>query len=295
MPSSSVPARPARPAAPRALRSWLGVNGGVLLCALLSHAASTLAGDSRRVLAAVLGTAVLYAAVFAAAFSNLRGRRRIHERSDAKAARVPPVALLDVIYHPLGSAIERVVHERYLAASPSLWTSSPFGLVGGCAWCASLFARLFLFELVFDGLFYAAHRLAHTSWLYPRIHKLHHRHTHDVWLLSSLQMSGADVVLTHTLPVLGALTLVPMAAGVEICIVKTYLLFQELYGHAGVTHRGRNFGPAPFLVQWLGIELRAEDHQRHHIKASCNFSKRFSFFDKVFGTWDDGRKAAKYA
>lgn len=35
----------------------------------------------------------------------------------------------------------------------------------------------------------------------------------------------------------------------------------------------------------LQIELRADDHQRHHIQASCNFSKRFSLWDKLLGTW----------
>lgn len=60
---------------------------------------------------------------------------------------------------------------------------------------------------------------------------------------------------------------------------------QEFYGHAGVTHKGRNFGPAPFVPRLLGWELHAADHQRHHIQASCNFSKRFNVFDRLFGTW----------
>lgn len=38
----------------------------------------------------------------------------------------------------------------------------------------------------------------------------------------------------------------------------------------------------------LQIELRADDHQRHHIQASCNFSKRFSLWDRLFGTFVDG-------
>ena len=50
----------------------------------------------------------------------------------------------------------------------------------------------------------------------------------------------------------------------------------------------------PFLGRhWLqergaGIELRAADHQRHHVQGSVNFSKRFSLFDRLFGTWADG-------
>ena len=154
------------------------------------------------------------------------------------------------------------------------------------AWLA---CRLFAFELAFDALFYVAHRGVHAvPSLYRAVHKLHHSHTHDLRLLSALQMSAADVVLTHTLPVLGALALVPLAPGLELSVAKTYLLFQELYGHAGCEHRGRCFGPAPWLTEALGIELRAADHQRHHVQGSVNFSKRFSLFDRLFGTWADG-------
>lgn len=104
-------------------------------------------------------------------------------------------------------------------------------------------------------------------WLYRRVHKLHHAHTHDLRLVSALQMTPADVALTHTAPLLCALAIIPLAPGLEISLAKTYLLFQEFYGHAGVEHRGRNFGLAPWLTKSLGIELRAEDHQRHHIQA----------------------------
>ena len=154
--------------------------------------------------------------------------------------------------------------------------------------------RLLFFEVIFDGLFYVAHRLVHAHpLLYQYVHKLHHKHTHELRLLSSLQMTPLDVLLTHTLPVLGALYLVPIEAGIELSIAKTYLLFQEFYGHAGVVHKGRNFGPAPWLAYALDIELRAQDHQRHHIKAGCNFSKRFSLFDRLFGTWDGGTGAGE--
>ena len=39
------------------------------------------------------------------------------------------------------------------------------------------------------------------------------------------------------------------------------------------------------VTEALGIELRAADHQRHHVQGSVNFSKRFSLFDRLFGTW----------
>ncbi|KOO30133.1 hypothetical protein Ctob_012091 [Chrysochromulina tobinii] len=160
----------------------------------------------------------------------------------------------------------------------------------GTLWWLELMTRLLIFEVLFDGVFYVAHRLVHSvPSVYVAVHKLHHAHTHDVRLLSSLQMTAADVALTHTLPVLAALALVPLAPGLELSLAKTYLLFQELYGHAGVEHKGRCFGPAPFLMRALGIELCAADHRRHHIKASVNFSKRLALWDKLLGTWDSGR------
>jgi len=185
------------------------------------------------------------------------------------------------------------MHERYLASGTvtlGAVSGSPGSLAGTfCCWWGWLALRLLVFELAFDGFFYLAHRAVHAHpEVYWRVHKLHHRHTHDVRLISSLQMSPADVVLTHTLPLLCALRLVPIASGLELSVAKTYLLFQELYGHAGVEHKGRNFGPAPFLIESCGISLRAADHQRHHIQASVNFSKRFSLFDRLGGTWSPG-------
>ena len=289
-----------------ALRTWAGVNGGVLGCAVLSHATSLLVRGARRDggatwAAAACGTAVLYIAVYLAAHLNLRGRKRARA-SGREATNAPSplsISFWSVLWHPLGSACERIAHERYLTSAARLPCWLPAAapatalapLLPPLASHALLYVlwmslRLFAFEVVFDGLFYTAHRLVHAHpRVYQLVHKLHHRHTHDVWLLSSLQMSAPDVLLTHTLPVLGALALVRFEPGLELCVAKTYLLFQELYGHAGVEHRGRNFGPAPGLVQALGIELRAEDHQQHHIQAACNFSKRFSLFDRFFGTY----------
>ena len=275
---------------------WATVNGGVLLIAAAvarveEHVHSATGSDAA---AALTCTAVLYGSVFSACALNLRGRRSISGRPHSQAKRI---TLTSILAHPLGSALERYVHA--LASLPAAEPSTPtmpravnettgtgmpvstmlgtptdgaaVAFASAVWWFAILAIRLLAFEICFDGLFYIAHRSVHAvPRLYAAVHKLHHSHTHDVRLLSSFQMTAADVVLTHTLPVLGALSLVPMAPGVELSIAKTYLLFQELYGHAGVEHRGRCFGPAPFIVTSLGIDLCADDHRRHHIQASVN-------------------------
>tara|TARA_B110001452_G_scaffold248986_1_gene236164 strand:- start:1206 stop:2060 length:855 start_codon:yes stop_codon:yes gene_type:complete len=265
-----------------AVMKWLAVNGGVMLCALTvagtDHAVHLL--TSSALLSALAATAVLYTSVYAACAHNLRGRPRSH--GNEKPLR--PVAIGSVLAHPLGSAVERYLWTHWYgarAAASSTWVGSSIAI-----WYPLLLCRLLLFELAFDMLFYIAHRAVHLPAVYRRVHKLHHAHTHDLRLLSALQMSPLDALLTHTVPLLGALLLVPLAPGFELSIAKCYLLFQELYGHAGVENRGRNFGPAPWLATWLGVELRSEDHQHHHIRGEVNFSKRFSLFDRLGGTWE---------
>mmetsp|Transcript_16740 Transcript_16740/g.39837 ORF Transcript_16740/g.39837 Transcript_16740/m.39837 type:complete len:296 (+) Transcript_16740:20-907(+) len=271
----------------RSARKYVAVNGGVLIIAWLvtsldwvvhSCTASTLAS-------AALGTAALYALVYYACTAKLHGRRRIFAQS-----RLPAIPLMALIWHPLGTMLERMLHGNGSHAPSAVAAVSEllpgWLLPRAFNWYGGLVLRLLAFELTYDFLFYWAHRMAHAHPLvYRLVHKLHHAHTHDVRLLSALQMGPLDVLLTHTLPVLGALAIIPLAPGFEYNVGKTYLLFQEFYGHAGVENRGRNFGPAPWLARALDVELRSADHQRHHIRADVNFSKRFSLWDRLFCTW----------
>jgi sterol desaturase/sphingolipid hydroxylase (fatty acid hydroxylase superfamily) len=278
----------------RWLIPYLSVNGGVvaiawLVCVCERCVRRSMPPPCRElcclIASSLASTALLYTLVFYACWMNLRGRPRVIASGAAAAA--SSVAWTSIIWHPIGSAFERGMERIW--GIPSVRASFSATMLAG------LGAHLFVFELIFDLAFYLAHRGVHASPLiYRVVHKLHHSHTHDVSLISGLQMGPLDVVLTHTVPVLFALWAMkqldmPIHAGIEFSIAKTYLLFQELYGHAGVAHRGKNFGPAPWLPALLGFELRAEDHQRHHIQATCNFAKRFSIFDKLFGTWQSSK------
>lgn len=272
----------------RRARAYLGVNCGVLLVAYAAYAceawARTLMPEAA---AAAAATAVTYACVASSVAATLRDRR------PAAAADSPaPVRWWCVVSHPVGSTLERWAHGRGAGlAPPPPWG----GAAAAAAWWATLAAKLFVFELAFDGLFYVSHRAVHAvPWLYRWVHKVHHQHTHDVRLVSTVHMAPLDVALTHTLPVLGALALVPLRPGLELSIGKTYLLYQEFFGHSAVPHKGRNFGPAPWVVRWFGMELTSNDHRRHHIDGTVNFSKRFSLFDKLGRTWraEKGREKA---
>ena len=186
----------------RTLRKWLSVNGGVLLISLVVQAVSQIGYHAGGLaVAAAMSTATLYCAVFAAATLTLRGRRRVVGGAvGSKPATA--IAWSSLIAHPIGSACERAMHDRYLTASSLPLRAiggSPIALATGFGWWwGGLALRLLLLEVLFDGFFYLAHRAVHAHpTVYQYVHKLHHRHTHDVWLLSSLQARRADALLHH--------------------------------------------------------------------------------------------------
>ena len=84
---------------------------------------------------------------------------------------------------------------------------------------------------------------------------------------------------------MATLPIIRMRNAFEYQLLVAYLLVQEFYGHAGVEHKGRSFGPFPWLPTALGIDLHSDDHQWHHIDGRFNFSKRLILWDWVFGTF----------
>jgi sterol desaturase/sphingolipid hydroxylase (fatty acid hydroxylase superfamily) len=80
----------------------------------------------------------------------------------------------------------------------------------------------------------------------------------------------------------------------EFNIIKNYMLLNEMAGHKGT----RSF-PTPafqqfiWLPRFLRIGLYAEDHDMHHSHNNCNYSKRFSLWDKAFGTYIPAENSVK--
>jgi sterol desaturase/sphingolipid hydroxylase (fatty acid hydroxylase superfamily) len=64
-----------------------------------------------------------------------------------------------------------------------------------------------------------------------------------------------------------------------------YKTMQEIAGHSGKKLKGSSFIPCIWLPRAFGIELYSQDHELHHKLPAWNFSKRFSLWDKVFGTF----------
>lgn len=151
--------------------------------------------------------------------------------------------------------------------------------------------KSFCFEIVFDLLHYWTHRIAHSNALvYKWIHKSHHKYNHPN-AFTTFYMSPLDVSLTYCLPLAVSLYVVPLNRW-QFNLMTTFLTYQEVGGHLNKQMAPTSsFAQCVWIPRILRIELHTEDHNLHHTKVICNFSKRFSLWDKVFGTYRSGIKS----
>lgn len=149
--------------------------------------------------------------------------------------------------------------------------------------------KSFLMELVYDFVHYSLHRMMHLPLLYSFIHKKHHHYPNPI-TETSFVMTPLDLVLSYTVPLYISTKLFPVSA-LELELFNVYLLYQEIAGHSGKkTSPSSSFAQCVYLPRFLGIQLYAEDHNLHHLKLNCNYSKRFSLWDKLFGTFVEKKK-----
>lgn len=150
----------------------------------------------------------------------------------------------------------------------------------------------FLYEILFDFFHYWTHRFAHSiPYIYKNTHKLHHRNIALLPIITFVQ-DPFDLFLTNLMPILLTLTIifglginVSMLTYVCIMMYKSYI---EIAGHAPIENtKSCSFPQFIWLPKLLGIELYAKNHNRHHSYPNVNFSKRFSLWDRVFGTWKE--------
>eukprot|EP00516_Mucochytrium_quahogii_P011245 CAMPEP_0203790250 /NCGR_PEP_ID=MMETSP0100_2-20121128/3938_1 /ASSEMBLY_ACC=CAM_ASM_000210 /TAXON_ID=96639 /ORGANISM=" , Strain NY0313808BC1" /LENGTH=234 /DNA_ID=CAMNT_0050693363 /DNA_START=580 /DNA_END=1284 /DNA_ORIENTATION=- len=165
------------------------------------------------------------------------------------------------------------------------------GSPGLLRWYGTFVLKSFLYETVFDFFHYWTHRVCHeVPWLY-RFHKSHHKFLHPS-PLATFHQHPFDIAFTNILPNLLALSLLRRFTGVnfygfEYTLLMSYKTFVEIAGHAGIESHATSFPQFAPLPKALNMELRSNDHDLHHsapLKA-CNYSKRFTLWDKVFGTY----------
>jgi methylsterol monooxygenase len=145
----------------------------------------------------------------------------------------------------------------------------------------------FYFEILFDLFHYSSHLLLHrVPYFYKNIHKIHHKFKYPSCITAFYQ-HPLDMVLTNMIPTILTIYIIPVKPTYfQYIMISTYKVFSEISGHLGRNTRSVSFSQFIWLPKILNIELRIEDHDLHHSNNNCNYGKRFSLCDKIFGTYN---------
>ena len=142
----------------------------------------------------------------------------------------------------------------------------------------------FLSEIIFDFFHYWAHRLSHSNKFLYKIHKEHHKHKYPT-AITTFYQHPIDLIISNSIPALLSAYIVRLSL-FQLSILSVYKTFVEIGGHTGKKlYPTCSFPQINALPKLLGIELYSEDHDVHHTHVTCNYSKRFSIWDKIYGTF----------
>jgi sterol desaturase/sphingolipid hydroxylase (fatty acid hydroxylase superfamily) len=190
-----------------------------------------------------------------------------------------PVRIKDCVYLLSSTLIEVLNHhliQRYTIISP---TQDSIHLI--------LFPIMSLyFELIFDFFHYWTHRLCHETLLYRYVHKIHHENPYPT-TIQTFTHHPMDLILTNTFPIMATMAACPFSIDMlSWHILLVYKSFVEISGHTSrIMAPSGSFPQWVWIVKMLDIQLYTEDHTLHHNLHTCNYGKRFSMWDKIFGTY----------
>ena len=146
----------------------------------------------------------------------------------------------------------------------------------------------FLFELIFDFFHYTTHRFAHSNKFAYEWHKEHHEHANLKGIITFHQ-SVVDLICTNAIPFILTHKIVSSFYEISdftLALISVYKVYTEICGHLGKKSDTSSFPQCIFIPRMLNIAIYSKDHYNHHVYLNCNYSKRFSIWDKLFGTYD---------
>lgn len=157
--------------------------------------------------------------------------------------------------------------------------------------CDNLFYNLltflpvtFLFEIIYDFIFYIHHYLAHKNKiLYKFLHKKHHQHHNNINLITLYYTDTLDIII-NSIYIIFITYLIPIYE-LQFFTWIFHKILVELAGHSATDDNHSCFSQFIYIPRILDIDLNKADHFLHHISHKYNYSKRFSLWDKVFGTY----------
>ena len=143
--------------------------------------------------------------------------------------------------------------------------------------------KLFLFEIIFDFFHYVMHRFMHIY--FRRIHGVHHNQKQKLVPLDTFVQHPIDIICTNMIPFICSIYLINGYH--EYKYISAYKLYTEIAGHSGGLEDSSTtcFPLCVYIPRVMDIQLSVRDHTMHHQVGKGNYSKRFTLWDKLFGTY----------
>ena len=144
----------------------------------------------------------------------------------------------------------------------------------------------FVFEIIFDFFHYWMHYYLHkTPILYQNFHKIHHKWAYPKPILTFYN-HPLDFFITNSIPMFLTFLIFPFPITYfQYELLHTYKTLLEISGHSGKVLNSNSFTQCIWLPRFFNFQLKVEEHDLHHSLNNCNYGKRFSLWDKVFGTF----------
>ena len=244
-----------------------------------------------------------YALIFFTDYGNRHKPRINKDPAHDPKEHYPGEFHFNVLTTTMLEAITHVILKKTIFLNSLFLIKSPLTLVSIVTSLVTFVPVSFCFEIVLDLFHYLSHRVLHHRWFYKYAHKKHHAFQHPTTIMAFYQ-DPLDVILTNSIPTYLALYLTsPMISYSQFHWILIYKSVIEVSGHCGkAMYPSTSFPQFELLPKMLSIELSTEDHDlhhslnhhlhhsgKHHVHPSLdhyNYGKRFSIWDKAFGTYE---------
>jgi sterol desaturase/sphingolipid hydroxylase (fatty acid hydroxylase superfamily) len=271
----------------RSIKIWLSINMPIIAYSTINYDSISRLSDP---LSSILRIPVYY---FTELLKNITLINVMNTEKPLISYRISPsITDPSIMINLATTSLVKAVVQNYISINliiPSEVTNMidlNIPIIFGC-----FLYKSFIFEVIFDFFHYWLHRLLHTyPILYRHIHKKHHKYPQPS-ATTAFYMSIPDLILSHCIPLILSSYIMSQNQYTiinkwEFMLINTYLSYQEVGGHLGRwMDPTSSFAQFVWLPKWLGIELYTENHDLHHSQIIYNYSKRFSLWDKVFGTF----------
>ena len=209
-----------------------------------------------------------------------RDREYIHE-AEVKRSPISMTSPRSIFYVASASVLEAVT---YCVGARYIFNFSKVDFSPTLVDCMTFIPLSLASEIVFDFFHYWAHRLSRSNKYLYNLHKEHHKHKYPT-AITTFYQHPIDLIISNSIPALLSAYMVRLSP-FQISVLSVYKTFVEIGGHSGkVLYPTCSFPQINALPKLLGIELYSEDHDIHHSLVTCNYAKRFSIWDKIFGTF----------